>query len=106
GAGCWQLTQDCSITQAQLEQFNSHNSAFCSHLVSGQTYCCTSGGLPPTGPSPSANGTCALYYVKSGDTCSAIAQATGTNYANYDAWNANNWQWHGCSGLLPGDVIC
>ncbi|KAI9345127.1 glycoside hydrolase superfamily, partial [Zopfochytrium polystomum] len=109
GAGCWQLTQDCGIPQAQLEQFNSYDSAFCSHLVSGQTYCCTSGGLPPTGPSPSANGTCALCYtytVQSGDTCDALDRKYNLKTEQIESFNTLTFGWLGCNRLQAGAVIC
>jgi chitinase len=103
GDSCWSLSQKCSITLNQFEQYNP-GSSFCSSLQPGQLVCCSSGSLPT--PTPKPNGSCASYVVKSGDWCAKIAAANAVSVANLETWNQNTWGWTGCNNLQAGINMC
>jgi hypothetical protein len=73
-------------------------------LQPGQKVCCSSGGLPV--PAQNSNGSCYVYHVQSGDTCSAIALSNSITVTNINSWNGNTWGWNGCSNLQAGANIC
>jgi chitinase len=106
GEGCWALAQRCqNITQAQLIQYNNAPD-FCNNLEVGQYVCCTAGALPSFSPKPSDNGTCFIYTVQDGDSCSAIAMANHLTVDKLNNFNNQTWGWTGCSDLQAGQRIC
>lgn len=105
GEGCFALARSCSITQDQLQQYNTAAN-FCSSLQPGQYVCCSPGDHPDFAPKPNANGTCYVYITQAGDSCSAVAAAHQTTVDNITSFNSQTWGWSGCSGLQVEQRIC
>src|ERR1700761_2313507 len=72
GDSCSTIYTDCGITAAEFADYNPN--VVCTDLQVGERVCCSSGGLSPP---ENSNGTCATYYVQSGDTCTSIGEYYG-----------------------------
>ncbi|PSK36632.1 Endochitinase B [Elsinoe australis] len=106
GDGCGTLASRCGISPADFTKFNS-DPGLCSSLMPGQRVCCSSGTLSDIRPKPNADGTCAAYLVKSGDSCSSIAAANGLKIADLATFNdKTTWGWTGCNNLMAQVNIC
>ncbi|KAH7633846.1 hypothetical protein B0T09DRAFT_372316 [Sordaria sp. MPI-SDFR-AT-0083] len=104
---CQTLAEDkCGITLTKFKSYNNLTDSGCNSLVVGQAVCCTIGPLPDIRPKPKANGECASYIIKSGNSCSSIAAANGLTVDDLDKFNKKTWQWNGCDLILPGVKIC
>lgn len=78
-----------------------------SALAVGQPYCYSEGKSPDFRLLKNSNGTCATYYVKSGDTCSAIsAKYSPLKVSDIESYNKNTYGWKGCSALQLNQAIC
>ncbi|KAJ6015754.1 hypothetical protein N7540_010345 [Penicillium herquei] len=77
----------------------------------------TSTSKPPTSATTSANtasstlhsrsdGICYIYTFQGGDTCQSVATAYGLTVAEIEEYNANDWEWPGCSGIQQGYFLC
>ncbi|KAF2664250.1 hypothetical protein BT63DRAFT_418375 [Microthyrium microscopicum] len=54
-----------------------------------------------------ANGDCAVYNIRSGDSCSEIARAHGLTIQELDSFNEQTWGWGTCSEMIyPDTKIC
>ena len=102
---CPKLAAECGIT---LVEFTSYNpiSNLCTTLMPGQHVCCSPGTMPDYLPQPYANGTCATYTVKGGDTCKYLAASYSITTTDIENWNQNTWGWMGCGDLQIGAYIC
>ncbi|KAK4663417.1 hypothetical protein QC763_608160 [Podospora pseudopauciseta] len=106
GDSCSTLYQKCNITPSLLTQYNTATN-FCSNLKVNQWICCSSGTLKDRRPKPNADGSCATYTVKAGDSCSVIEAANGLVDGDLDTFNKRKtWGWAGCSKLWPDSKIC
>lgn len=127
GDGCGDLAERCGISGADLEKYNPDPN-LCSSLAVGQRVCCvsvpiispstcvsiqkakidqTSGNLPDIRPPPEANGTCASYVTKEGDSCAAIAAANGLNATQLENFNkVKVWGFDSCENLGAEVRIC
>lgn len=106
GDSCATLASKCGISAQDFTKYNP-NSKLCSSLQPGQLVCCSSGTLPDVRPKPQADGTCATYLVKTGDTCSSIATSHGLKTTDLSKFNdKTTWGWYGCADLLVGSAIC
>ncbi|KPM40729.1 hypothetical protein AK830_g5807 [Neonectria ditissima] len=105
GDSCASLAKRCGVTTAN---FNKYNPAanFCSKLVVNQYVCCSAGTLPDRRPQPQKDGTCAIYAIKSGDSCYSMAQAYGLTENFIRDVNKLTWGWAGCYRLDLGQRIC
>jgi chitinase len=105
GNGCWDLAQQCNITEYQLLQYNPTPN-LCSTIQVGDYVCCSAGFLPDFSPQPYSNGNCYTYTVQSDDTCDAIAAANRMSADTINNVNSQTWGWTGCTGLQAGQRIC
>lgn len=105
GDSCGSLAAECGISG---EKFMDHNRdpKLCSTLQIGQHVCCSAGTLPDFAPKPEADGSCAKYKIKSGDTCSALAAANSITTHDIETYNKDTWGWNGCSDLWVGNYMC
>ncbi|RLV93540.1 hypothetical protein JA1_002248 [Spathaspora sp. JA1] len=74
-----------------------------------QPLCKSVGKLPNFRPKKNADGTCFKHVIKSGDTCSSMANKYyPLTVANIDTINKNakTFFWKGCDRLLVNQVIC
>lgn len=94
----------CSITLAQLISYHNDPN-LCTDPQVGQCICCSAGSLLNFTPQPNTNSTCKTCTVKSGDNCSAIAQANTMTVVNVENRNKNTWSLTGCSYLLRRDHL-
>ncbi|KAJ7291631.1 hypothetical protein C8J57DRAFT_1113502 [Mycena rebaudengoi] len=101
---CFDIYTAAKLTAAQFAADNP--GLDCSLLQIGQKVCISSGTLPSNAPGPSPNGTCAEYFVVSGDSCSAIATKFSITVALIEQWNVNTFKWSGCAGLQIGFTMC
>jgi chitinase len=104
GNSCWDLAQQCNITEYQLTQYNPATN--CSIIQVGDYFCCSAGFLPDLSPQPDSNGNCYTYKIKSDDTCDAIATANRMSADMIANVNYQTWGWTGCDGLQAGQIIC
>ncbi|KAI2626766.1 hypothetical protein GGR54DRAFT_637326 [Hypoxylon sp. NC1633] len=108
GDTCKSLASACGITGADFTTYNPAEE-LCSSLAPGQHVCCSAGTLPSFRPKPRADGTCATYRVKSGDSCSSLATANGLTSTEIEKFNNGTdrtWGWNGCRSLVSGMNIC
>jgi GH18 family chitinase/LysM repeat protein len=101
GDSCSAIYTDCGITAAEFADYNP--SVVCTDLQVGERVCCSSGGLSPP---ENSNGTCATYYVQSGDTCTSIGEYYGLTVTQIGDYNTETWGWLGCADLQLGMAIC
>lgn len=106
GDSCWSLSQQCGISQADLEKFNPQKSNFCNTLQPDQYVCCNKGSLPDFTPKPNADGSCATYQIQKDDSCYKIGEAHFLTAQNITDFNKKTWGWAGCSQIQPGQKIC
>ncbi|KAK4233494.1 killer toxin subunits alpha/beta-like protein [Achaetomium macrosporum] len=102
---CADLARKCGISVADLLKYNPQAN-FCTTLKVPQKVCCTAGELPI--PKPDAQGNCATYTVKSGDSCWGISDSLSglVSTADIEAYNKNTWGWGGCGNLQANTAIC
>jgi hypothetical protein len=106
GDSCSTLYGKCGITPSLLTKYNPATN-FCASLKVNQWICCSSGTLKDRRPKPNADGSCATYTVKAGDSCSVIEAANGMSDGELDTYNKKKtWGWAGCSKLWPDSKIC
>ncbi|KAL1954115.1 hypothetical protein VTO42DRAFT_1739 [Malbranchea cinnamomea] len=106
GDSCGTLAARCGITGAKFEEYNNDVPNLCSTLAVGQYVCCTPGELPDMRPKPNPDGSCATYYVVSGDSCSQIAAAHGLKVDDIEDFNEETWGFTGCNNLMAEMTIC
>lgn len=106
GDGCYNLAQNCGISQDDLTKFNP--SPFdCDKIKIGDTICCSAGALPDLSPQKKADGSCASYIVKSEDTCASIGAGHQLeDWQKIESFNKETWGWSGCSLIQAGQTIC
>ncbi|KAF2094641.1 killer toxin alpha/beta [Rhizodiscina lignyota] len=106
GDSCGSLASKCGISASDFTKYNS-DPKLCSSLTPGQHVCCSAGTPPDFSPRPNADGSCASYTVKTGDTCSSIAANNGLKVADVSKFNdKTTWGWFGCNDLMAGLAIC
>lgn len=103
--GCESLAGRCGITVTELEKYNPVAN-FCSSILIDEVVCCSEGTLPDLSPQPNQDGSCAVYTVKLGNTCSSIAEANNMTVADINARNNETWGWSGCDYLTPDQTLC
>lgn len=58
-------------------------------------------------PHLSAGGTCATYFIVSGDICSTLSVKYGVSVADLEKWNkGKTWAWTECKDMLIGYNMC
>jgi hypothetical protein len=110
GDGCISLAARCGITSYMITRFNSKPN-FCLTLQVGDYACCSSGNLfmlpKPEPPKKQADGTCATYYIESGDSCAELAKLNGITVEEIEKWNrGKTWAWTECKDMLSGYNMC
>jgi hypothetical protein len=109
GAGefCDALAKRCKLSNDDFYKYNT-KSDLCSTLQEGDLICCTDGGLPVIDPpKKNSDGSCAVYYTQSGDTCSKIGKKLGVKADDIEKWNSGTtWGWTDCPGLQARSNIC
>ncbi|KAK0710573.1 glycoside hydrolase superfamily [Apiosordaria backusii] len=106
GDSCATLYGKCGITPSLLTKYNPATN-FCANLKVNQWICCSSGSLKDRRPKPNADGSCATYTVKAGESCSVIEAANGMAEGELDTYNKKKtWGWAGCDKLWPNSKIC
>jgi len=102
---CADLARKCSITTAQLLQYNPQSN-FCTTLKVPQKVCCAAGDLPV--PKPDQNGNCATYKVGGGDSCWGITNSLSNlvSIDDLEKYNKNTWGWGTCNNLQASTLIC
>ncbi|KAH7153580.1 glycoside hydrolase superfamily [Dactylonectria macrodidyma] len=106
GDSCGTLAKRCGISGADFTKFNPAK-GFCSTLAPGGRACCSKGKLPDIRPKPNADGTCASYTVKKGDSCATIAAKNGLKAADIHAFNkVQTWGFDSCEHLGYPLRIC
>ncbi|KAJ7879366.1 glycoside hydrolase superfamily [Mycena leptocephala] len=103
GNTCDSIRIAAKITLAQLMSFNPGLN--CAALQLGQKLCVSSGTIPGQ-PQKNPDGSCSVYTIISGDSCSALASRFSITIANIETWNTKTWKWTGCDGLQVGQKIC
>ncbi|KAJ7501446.1 glycoside hydrolase superfamily [Mycena galericulata] len=101
---CFDIYTNASLTAAQFAA--DKPGLNCSLLQIGQQVCISSGTLPSTAPSASANGTCYEYFVDPNDSCSSIAVKFDITVAEIETYNINTFKCTGCAGLQAGFTMC
>ncbi|EXV01258.1 chitinase (glycoside hydrolase family 18) [Metarhizium robertsii] len=105
GDSCAALAQRCGISGANFMEYNP-GSNFCASLMPGQHACCSSGSLPDFTPKPGADGSCHVYTVHTGDSCSSIAAANSITIKDLERYNKKTWGWNGCQNIWDEIRIC
>ena len=106
GDSCGSLAKKCGISGSDLTKYNPKKD-LCSTLTVDQLVCCSPGTLPDRRPKQNPDGSCAIYNVKGGNTCSSIAAAHGLTAKDLATFNNKvTWGWLGCDRLLAGTSIC
>ncbi|KAF1971118.1 class V chitinase Chi100 [Bimuria novae-zelandiae CBS 107.79] len=102
---CASLAAECGISASDFTKYNP-SSSLCSGLKPGQHVCCSSGTLPDFTPKPGADGYCATYLVKTGDSCASIGAANDLTNDQIESFNKKTWGWNGCQKLFADYNIC
>ncbi|KAI5456469.1 glycoside hydrolase superfamily [Mariannaea sp. PMI_226] len=105
GDSCASLAKKCGVTSANFNKYNP-KSNFCSTLAVSQWVCCSAGTLPNKAPKPQADGTCAIYAIKAGDSCDTLARSYTLTADIIRGYNTNTYGWAGCFRLEIGQRIC
>ncbi|KAI0385605.1 glycoside hydrolase family 18 protein [Hypomontagnella monticulosa] len=109
GDGCGSLASKCGISGADFTKYNSK--VDCSGLQPGDYVCCSAGDPytepKPDPPQPNADGTCASYVIKNGDTCDALAKKYGITVDDIEKFNkGKTWAWTQCKDMLIEYNMC
>lgn len=105
GDSCGSLASKCGVTPTQFTDYNKREN-LCSTLYIGELVCCSGGSLPSRSPKPSSDGSCSIYDVKAGDSCSQITASHHLTQAQLFGFNMKTWGWDGCNRLVVGQRIC
>ncbi|KAI6086086.1 glycoside hydrolase family 18 protein [Hypoxylon rubiginosum] len=110
GDGCASLVSKCGISVADFTKYNPKPD-LCSTLQPGDYVCCSTGDPytppKPTPPSPNADGTCASYIIKNGDSCGALAEKYGLTVDDIEGFNkGKTWAWTECKNMLIDYNMC
>lgn len=110
GDSCASLASKCGIKGADFTQYNP-KADLCSTLQPNDYVCCSAGDPytppKPPAPSPNADGTCASYIIKNGDTCASIALKYGLTVEDIEGFNGGKtWAWTDCKNILVEYNMC
>lgn len=105
GDSCASLATKCGISGNTFMTYNPQTN-FCSTLQPFQYVCCSSGTLPDLKPKQNADGSCAKYTTRSGDSCYSISAANMITLDDISKFNKNTWGWNGCDNLWVGVNMC
>ncbi|OAA36492.1 chitinase [Metarhizium rileyi] len=105
GDSCASLAEECGISGASFMKYNP-GSDFCATLMPGQHACCSLGSLPDFRPKSNSDGSCHVYTVHAGDSCSSIAAANSVTIKDLETFNKRTWGWNGCQNIWASSRIC
>jgi GH18 family chitinase len=107
---CGAIWTEGKITEEQLHKFNKGRNYNCQLLKPGFRFCVTLGDYPSRAPvQPNPNAPCIFVQANAEAffNCDNVAAAYDLTVEQVTQWNANSWQFEGCTKSFGGhQKIC